>query len=163
SGSGNDTVNVRATSAGRTLVVEGQAGADKVNIGVGNTQGILSPVIVHNFSGRTALTVDDSVETTARTVTLPTSGSTGPNRGLFVAPAIVTYVQDDLSSFTINGANTGSGAAGNTFNVLDTFSSSAPSPLMTLNTGNGVDTVNVQRTTVPLTVNGQNSKDIVNV
>jgi hypothetical protein len=160
-GNGIDTVNVKGTTG--AVTIEGQASNDKVNIGVGNTRNIKGAVNVRNFTGRTALNVDDSADTVARNVTLATSGANGTITGLSVSPAVINYVQDDLSSLTVSGPNPAIGAVGNTFTVADTFSSTAIGASMTLNSGNGGDTVNVQRTTAPLTVNGQNSRDVVNV
>jgi acrosin len=143
------------------LTIDGQSSNDKVNVGVGDTRKINGPVTVRSQFGRVALNVDDSADTVARNVTFATSGGNGTITGL--SPAVISYVQDDLSSLTVSGPNTGLGAAGNTFTVADTFSSTAIGAAMTLNSGNGVDTVNVQRTTAPLTINGQNGRDIVNV
>src|SRR5262249_30999795 len=70
SGAGNDTVNV-LRSFSISLDIDGQAGGDLVNLGSnGSVQGILSRVRIGNAAGFTALSVDDSADADARTVTL---------------------------------------------------------------------------------------------
>jgi len=158
-GNGIDTVNVRGTTG--AVTIDGQSSNDKVNVGVGNTRKLNGPVTVRSQFGRVALNVDDSTDTVARNVMFATNGANGSITGL--SPAVITYVQDDLDSLTVSGPKLAVGAAGNTFTVADTFSSTAIGAAMTLNSGEGADTVNVQRTTAPLTVNGRNSRDTVNV
>jgi hypothetical protein len=154
SGFGIDTVNVTGTTG--TLLIDGENSEDTVNLGQGNTQSIKGAVTVRNDIGHTALNIDDSVDTIARTITLATSGPVGTITG--VAPAKIAYFQADISTMSVTG-----GSGGNTFNVADTYRSGAAVVGMTLNTGAGADTVNVQRTTVPLTINGQSGRDTVNV
>src|SRR5437764_8769215 len=82
SGSGNDTVNVAATSGngGASLAIQGQAGQDQVNVGDPghNAQGIGGAVSVDNSAGSTALTLDDATDTAARSNNLrPTASTVG--------------------------------------------------------------------------------------
>src|SRR5262249_26079124 len=68
SGWGADTVNVLHTSS-TALDINGQGGRDKVSLGNnGNAQGILSVVRITNQASFTAVTVDDSTDSVARTV-----------------------------------------------------------------------------------------------
>jgi hypothetical protein len=76
-GTGKDTVNIQATSANANYVFQGQAGLDLVNIGslapttaggtVANLNGELN---IENTNSFDLITVDDSADATARTVTL---------------------------------------------------------------------------------------------
>src|SRR5262245_49278829 len=59
SGSGNDTVNIRA--AAEPVTLDGVNGLDTVTVGKGgNMQAIRAPVKIINPAGRTALNLDDS-------------------------------------------------------------------------------------------------------
>src|SRR5262249_52207553 len=103
-----DTVTVQATGSGSTLNINGQAGTDVVTIGnAGSVQGILGAVNVSSTTGTIALTMDDSLDSTGRTVTISATQIIG------LAPAAITYA--NLSSLTVDG-----GTGGNTFTVQGT-------------------------------------------
>src|SRR5206468_3594495 len=89
SGSGNDTVNVAATSGngGASLAIQGQAGQDQVNVGDPghNAQGIGGAVSVDNSAGSTALTLDDAADSVGRTVNISPTAATG------ITPAAITF------------------------------------------------------------------------
>src|SRR5262249_3608328 len=151
-GIGQDTVNVQATSAYTTLIVQGQDGADNVTIGrrvsgSGDTLAdINGPVVVRNAVNFTNLVVDDGGDLQARTATLDTytdgSESFGRISGLGnPAPISFRVRSRDLSALTINA-----GDGGNTFTINNTDDGSATFT-STLNTGSRGDTVNVQSLT----------------
>ncbi len=133
-GIGADTVNVFATGT-NTLNIDGQDGADVVTvgglagIGMQDLTGIIS---VTNDVGFTALTLDDSEDTTGQTATITDNGTSGSVTGL--SPANINYTDSALSSLTING-----GSGGNTFTVDGTLTNPfVPSPTVTtLNKGSG--------------------------
>jgi hypothetical protein len=154
SGTGNDTTNVQATSG--PLTIEGQDGNDTVHIGSlapllgGTLANITGPVSVANATGTTALSVDDSGDTTGRAFTITNGAIAGT--GL---PAAINYTagsSSEVTSVTVDG-----GSGGNTFNVLSTGSGTST----TLDTGDGNDATNVRATSGPLTVQGQDGTDTV--
>ena len=136
--------NVQATPAAVATNVLGGGVSAAVNVGnAGSVQGINGTLNVDNSTGaQNNLTVDDSADSTAQTVTL----TSGTIHG--IAPADIEYVSADTNSVTIDG-----GSAGNFFDVQTVGSGAAT----TLNGGTGSDTFNVlpQATGVNLTVNGQ--------
>src|SRR5262249_10284178 len=132
-------------------------GADQVNIGnAGSVQQIGGTVTILNAPSLSTITVDDSADGVARTVTHDTftpAGDLPHGRITGLAPAVIQYRYNDALSVTVQG-----GTAGNTFNVLATGSTA-----LTLNAGNGADTVNVRANTGAVTVNGGGSDDTVTV
>jgi hypothetical protein len=69
SGTGYSTVNIGSTFSAPISVLS--YSSDAVNIGMGNTSGVLAPISLSNATGKTTdLTIDDSGEFTTRTVTL---------------------------------------------------------------------------------------------
>src|SRR5262245_2054229 len=153
-GSGNDKSFVQATSGALTL--NGVNGKDTLDVGAGfKTYLINGAIDVTNSGGHTAINIDDSGDDGSSTITLQNTGLKASISG--ATPAVITYVQNDLSTLTLNA-----GAHGNTFNVIDTPQAFAGAQTI-LNTGTGIDTVNVQGTIGALTVNGQNGRDTVNV
>ena len=153
-GTGNDKVNVTKTTGG--LYVDNFGGNDTVVVGSNapaTSGGVLSAIngFVDVFgAGTIALTVDDSGDTTARTVTLTSARLLGLSSGE------VDY-SSDVTSLTVNG-----GTAANTYNVQGTLAGAAT----TLNAGSGNDAVNVANTSNKLddiqgalTVNGQGGSD----
>jgi hypothetical protein len=135
----NATVDVLASGA--TINVIGH-GANAVNVGnAGSARGIGFPVIVSNANGLSAVTIDDSTDPTAQTVTLDTF-SPFPNivygrvTGLASAPVLFRQGQT-LSPVTLNG-----GTGGNTFYVLQTIQATTT----VVNAGSGTNTINVQAT-----------------
>ncbi len=164
-GAGNDTTDVFGTGAGSTLNLDSQAGSNAVLLG-GNTsvplglQNVMGTVSVVSTGGTTALTLDDSQDTTARTATISGTSATG------LSPATINYTAPTTSGgFGVNVLTINGGSGGNTFTVNGTLANSI-SPFETLNTGTGTDTVTVQATTAtgPLnvTTNGV-TPDTVNI
>jgi hypothetical protein len=117
SGSGTDTINVLRTLSGVPVTVN-SSGAATVNIGVGGSvQEILGPLAITNPPSFTTVNVDDSADTTARTVSLDTVtiGGLSFGRVTGLAPAPIRYKYADTRSVTVQ---TGTGGA--TVNVLAT-------------------------------------------
>jgi hypothetical protein len=137
-GTGGNTINVRATGAATSIV---SAGHDTVHVGdSGNVQSIRGTLNIENPPSRSTITVDDSADATARTVTLSSfvnlgdsesdSDQWGKISGL--APTDINYEYADTSSVTVN-------------------------------TGTGGVTVNVQATGASTTIVNNASGDVVNV
>jgi hypothetical protein len=164
-----DTVKILATA--RPVTVDGQDDVGEVDLGgkagIG-AQGILAPVLLTHlqpFAGLTAnivaLTVDDSGDTSGQIVTLSDSNGFGSISHL--APGTITFDDNSIAQFTING-----GQAPNTFNVLGTPHDTnilGGFPDTLLNTGPGSDTVNVLNTSddSSLAIQGQNGRDAVHI
>ena len=139
-------------------------GPDTINVGnAGNAQNISSPLTIENSYGLDTVTVDDSADATARSVTLgtaPPAGDSDPFGTIAgLTPAAITYEAADTSSLTING-----GSGGNTFNVADTPTSQfggSGGTAITLNTGSANDSVNVtgMGAGTALAVDGQAGSD----
>ena len=163
-GSGNhEVVNVQATAANSTLLIDGHGAGDFVNIGVaGSMQQIAGAVNIQNVPSFTTVTADDSADPFARHVTLDTfvDGTDTWQSITGLAPGVISYDGQGTLAATISG-----GPAGNTFTVLHA-AALTPVPFvgaLTLNTGSGADTVNVQSTdaTSTLHVNGQDGADSI--
>jgi hypothetical protein len=155
-GEGVDDVYIQRTSS--PLTVNGQRGADVVNVGRGNSvQGIRGQLMVMNLGNWSTLNIDDSADTTPRTVTMSVTGSYGKMTGL--APASILYRKQDLRALNVWG-----GSGNNTFDIMDTAQSTIPggSPT-TLNAGSGFDSVNVFATTGPLFVDPQGNYNFVTI
>jgi hypothetical protein len=132
-GSGSDTVDVLATGVPTNITNGGWA--DVVNVGTGGSvQGILGTLTLQNPPGFNTVNVDDSADTTARTVTLSTYSSGGLNWGSItgLAPAAIDYKYDDTSSVHVT---TGTGA-----DTVDVLATGVPTYL---SSNGGADTVNV--------------------
>jgi hypothetical protein len=126
-GTGDDTLNVQSTD--RPVMIDGNSGSDTVNIGNGgNAQGILGALDVSNFSSRTAVNIDDSVDTTGRTATYTTTGVTG------LTPAAITWPENDISAVTLR-----MGVGVDTVKVWSVYSGSGD-PL-TIHGTSGLDSV----------------------
>ncbi len=164
-GSGGAVVNVLATGVPTNLVGSGQT---TVNVGnSGSVQGVLGALNVENPTGSTALNVDDSADSTARTVTLSTLGSNpadsqsnsdswGQISG--VAPANINYEHPDIASLTVSTGNVAGSvvnlqATGTTTNVISHAST-------TVNVGSTANTLDPVQGLV--TVTGSSST-ILNV
>ena len=100
----------------------------------GSVQGILGAVTVQNPPSFTTLNVNDSADTTARTVALGTSVSGGSNWGSItgLAPAAINFKYADTS-----GVNVTTGSGNDTVNV---FGTGVPT---SLSTSGGNDTINL--------------------
>jgi hypothetical protein len=160
SGSGTDSINVLRTLSGVPVTVN-STGAATVNIGVsGSVQEILGPLAITNPPFFTTVNVDDSADTTARTVSLDTVtiGGLSFGRVTGLAPAPIRYKYADTSSVTLQ-----TGIAGATVNVLAT---GKPVNLIgySLNTTVNVgDAGSVQQILGPLTITNPPSFTTVNV
>ncbi|HWE39968.1 MAG TPA: hypothetical protein VG406_25680, partial [Isosphaeraceae bacterium] len=135
SGTGVDNIDVQATGAGSTLILDTQGGVSADNVTLGGVAGIGAQSIqgtvdVGPTTGSIALTVDDSADTIARTVTLSDTALTG------LDPATIN-LSTSVSALMVEG-----GSGGNTFTVTGTPGIAD----VTLDTGGGVDTVTVQGT-----------------
>jgi hypothetical protein len=135
-GIGNDTVNVYGTTG--QLNDYNPGGVDVTNIGLGNMGSINGLVDVYG-PGATVLDLNDSSDTTARTVTMDNgvvTGLGGGTGGIYWDPTLsatsgTLYVEVD------------GGSAANTFNVNNTSNAYYGTYLYT---GTGNDTVNVYAT-----------------
>jgi hypothetical protein len=103
SGAGADFVQVFASTG--PLTVQGGGGQDSVVIGnSGLTQGITGNVDVQNSTGKTALTVDDSADSTGRTISLhsthmsPAPVTTGAIVGFTPTGTQITWAAGQLSN-----------------------------------------------------------------
>ena len=159
-GSGGDVVNVLTTGVPTGLSTSG--GVDTVNVGnAGSVQGILGALTVRNPPSFDTLNINDSADTTARTVVLNSSGSVGTNGATItgLAPAAINYTYTDISSLnviaglgndTINvlatgifGANVGTSGGNDTVNVGNAGSVQNISGVLTIRNAHGSDTINV--------------------
>jgi hypothetical protein len=133
-GTAADTVNIQGT--GVTTGVYSGGGADTVNVGnAGSVQGILGDLLIETLADHTTLNVDDSADTTARTVTLSSftpQHDTAWGKIAGLAPATINYEYFNISSVHII-----TGSAADTVNVQATGVTTY------LDSGGGADTVNV--------------------
>jgi hypothetical protein len=95
-GVGTDTVHVQSvySGSGDPLTIHGTNGLDSVYFGdaSGNAQQILTSVTVDNSASYTAVFVDDSADTTGRSVSYSKTGITG------VAPGHIGWASNDVGS-----------------------------------------------------------------
>jgi hypothetical protein len=132
-GSGNSTVNVRATE-GRLVVGSGR-GNISVTIGslapaLGGALGrIEGPIIVTNLLGHDALVIDDSGDNTGRSATITASSVTG------LSPAAINYAAGPVSSVTVYGG--GKSNTSSTFRVKST----SPATPVSIFAGAGTNTL----------------------
>jgi hypothetical protein len=156
-GAGTDSTFVQSTAAGSTVAIHGQNGNDGVSVSnAGTLQGLLGPVSVDNTSASTSLVIDDSNDTSARTISMTSAAETDTISG--VAPSSVTANSAHLSNFTLDG-----GSGGNTITLAGLTATG--SGTATLNTGIGADTTNVGPSSPigVLNINGQAGADSVNL
>jgi hypothetical protein len=152
-GSGNDTANVFGT--GGQLSISNPGGQDIVNVSLGSMSGINGNVSVNGL-GSTSLYVNDSNDTTARTVTM----SDGSLSGLGGGTGTIYWTPSATATGGVTFLSVTAGSGGNTFNVNNT-SNLYYSTL--LNTGTGNDTVNAYATTGALYDNNPGGQDTTNV
>jgi hypothetical protein len=111
SGLGDDQVQVLASTG--ALTINGNDGHDAVTIGdAGLTQNVAGNVAISNVDGRTDLSVDDSADSSGRSITVhsthssPSPVTTGSIVGFTPAGTAITWAAGQLSSLDLN---TGSG------------------------------------------------------
>jgi hypothetical protein len=148
-GAGQNAVQIQAVPVGVSVHVT-SVGNDTVTLGNGSVQGIQGPVFITNPPAYSTLNIDDSADTTGRSVRITEGGIAG------LSPAGINYHQADLKALNIYG-----GSGYNTFYVTNTPSN--PFVTTNLHSGNGVNVVNVQGTTGPLNVVGGGYGDQVNI
>jgi hypothetical protein len=149
-GPGGNTFNIQSTSNSPTMLVG--SGPDNVNIGVkGSVQYLGSPLTITNPHSYSAVNIDDSADSTGRTVIIYNNG---PANGSFTVISGLTRPGSgdiklqgaDLSALSIS-----TGDGGNAYRIHDT-----PAGLTTtINTGAGSDVVTVDGTTGALNLNLQ--------
>jgi hypothetical protein len=138
-GTGNDAVNIAATTGG--LYVDNSGGTESVVVGslapatAGGTLAGIGGFITVFGAGATNLTVDDSGDTLARTATLTWSHVTGLGN-----PAPIQYA-GGVSSLTVNGSK-----AASTYTIQSTQAGTAT----TINAGPANDTFQVGDAAHPL-------------
>jgi hypothetical protein len=98
-GTGADTVKVQTaySGSGDPLTIHGTNGLDSVYLGdaSGNAQQILTPVQIDNAASYTAVYVDDSADTSGRSVHYSKTGITG------VAPGAIGWASNDVGSVRV--------------------------------------------------------------
>ncbi len=161
-GTGADRVFISETSA--PLTINGQNGLDEVTIGsfgsVRNIRGTLTVTNADSYSAdsNSAVNVDNSADTVARTVIIYANGSYNHISGLIPVGDIVVRGRN-LRSLTILA-----GSGGNTFRIHDTPFSNTPGGLTTtLSTGEGSDQVAVNGTSGALALNVQGGTNSITV
>jgi hypothetical protein len=149
-GGGDDTVNVLSTAPSFPVTLNSWAGHDTVNVGnsLDGVQDVRGPLTVLNGPAWSTLNVDDSSSGTSQSATLSLNTITGIGTIANLAPANISYQQNDLSDLNIFG-----GSGGNSFNVQNTGRGSYPM-VTRLHAGSGSDLVTVQATTGALVVDG---------
>jgi hypothetical protein len=138
SGAGNDFTRVRSGAA-PLIVIDGVAGNDTVNVGIGQSvQNVRSALRIRNAGGFTTVNADNSADALARTVTLDNFAGGYVNvAGL--APGNIRVDKKTTSALNIWG-----GTGGNTFNILATPHGSGFVEATThIRTGQGADEVNI--------------------
>jgi hypothetical protein len=124
-GTGNDTVNVAATPSGSSLNISVTGPGNRVTLGNGgSTQNVAGSVSVVQSSsgGSTALFLDDSADTTGRTMTLGLPSSSSANSQILgLTPGEVDFDPSAVTDLTIMG-----GSGGNTMTI--DFSNGNPLP-----------------------------------
>ena len=154
------TVNVQRTSGG--LYVDGGSSIQNVIVGsTGNLLGINGFVSVYNSSpsGSSALSLNDTSDTTARTVAV----SDGLIIGLASAP--LYWTDNTPGSYTggVAALRIYGGSGGNTWNIA-TDSGLTYSTYLTTGSGqHKADTVNLQAAPGSLTIDGANDNVTVNI
>jgi hypothetical protein len=150
--SAQDRIFILATVPSIVVDGQGQAGLTVFAGGNGHLDGVRGALSIINDQGLTSLTLDDSADTTTRTLTF---GLVNASQGQIFGVGLPSVFYGNFpGTVTFNGGP-GDGINGNDYTVQDTVSEAT----MILNTGTGKrDTfVKVQGTTGALTVNGQGS------
>jgi hypothetical protein len=147
-GAAADTVHVQQTTG--ALVIDGQNGQDKVDVGsaTDGLNGIQGKVTVKNKDNWSDLTVNDTGDTFGRYWELNDKELTSWWDSS--KKAVIAWGPNDLNSLTINGSN-----SINQFWVKDTPQSAPPLPLVTtINTGGSGTSVHVVKTSGNLILKG---------
>jgi hypothetical protein len=155
-GTGADTVDIKRAAANTT--VNGQNGADTVNVGSNGTiRGIIAPVHITNAGNWSTINLDDSSDTFSRNVTLNVAGNLGTINGL--APATISYRRQDLRALNVWAGN-----GDDTIDVMNTAQSTIPGGSPTaVYAGDGFDGINVFGTTGPLVIDPQGSFNTITI
>jgi Ca2+-binding RTX toxin-like protein len=138
-----------------TNIVGHAASTVRIGDGIVGARSILGTLNISNPPNYTAITIDDSADATARSVTLDNytnNGDAGWGSIVGLAPVNINYKYGDSSSLAIQG-----GSGGNTFEVRRAGIAT------TLNTGAGSDVVFVRATTGALAVNTQDGINSVSL
>ena len=158
-GSADDTINVRATTAGIITLVFGDAGTDTINVSSdapangGNLNAIDGVLRTLSGSGPDVLNISQSGLATSDIVTVNTGTGFGPITGT----AGGGWTIEDFGIFT-GGVNLFTGTAGDTINVLNTF---AGEPV-NINAGGGSDVITfADGATLSGTVDGGTGTDTI--
>jgi hypothetical protein len=161
-GPSDNTVTVKATPTGIPVSLKGGGGLDVVTVGSGSSvQDIQGALTLSNPGGATNLTVDDSADLAAKTVTLDVAGGVGTITGL--APAVISYQAKDISALTVSG-----GRGGNALTINGTPATATT----TVNAGAGLNAIQVGSTSsgtidnvggALLVINGQNNQSTLTV
>src|SRR5262249_55209894 len=156
-GAGADRVQVMSATGG--LSINGNNGADTVELGGSAGTRNIAAVSVANTSGRTALTVNDSADTQSRTVKMSVSGTTRLIDGL-TGTGMVSYAVAQRTRGGVNKLDVRGGSGGNVFQVYDTIGPAGSGGIVdpaflnsfrtSLSTGAGNDGVEVYATSGPL-------------
>jgi hypothetical protein len=144
-GAGANTVNVQEVVSGLTVTVN-TSGSDEIEVGkAGDLSGIHGPVKVQSSvnTARSELVVDDSRDSTARTMTEIQDVLTSDYDVRFAGLGTISYTFFAIDALQVDG-----GTGKNTINILST----SPGITTTLDTGFGNDSVNVQSTTGALDI-----------
>jgi hypothetical protein len=155
-GADDSTVNVQGTSG--ALFINAQGGAQFVNIGLNDSvQAINGAVTLTNSIGETTLTVLDKSGPAAPNVTMGVNQGFGFISGL--APAPISYAQNDVRGVTVNGPKTPT-----TYTITDTDKGDKLTNGTQINAiFNGGNTFNVQKTSGSLTIEDGAGKNIINI
>jgi hypothetical protein len=152
-GLGADTVNVLATTG--NVTVNGESGLDTVNIGSGGSvRNIGKTLTVTNPGSYSAVTVDDSADSVARTVIMYNNGVL--NGSYTVISGLTPGGDIVLRGLDLRSLKILAGSGGNTFRIHDTPASPTPGGVTTtISAGAGPDNVTIDGTTGALALDVQ--------
>lgn len=149
-GRNSDRVYVETNKA--KLNIQGQNGEDRVYVGTtGRLSGITGTVSITNTLNRTALYVDNSLDTSARTLIVSASG-------MRLVSGFIFYKEADLKSLSVF-----CGAGPTTATVSSTPQNGLGTLLTNLTFGSAVDNVTIRGTNGPLQINGRGGLDNVTI
>ena len=149
-GNGADSVYVESNSA--KLNIQGQNGEDRVYLGkTGRLTGITGTVSIANAGSRTALYVDNSLDTSARSLMVSAFA-------MRLVSGYIFYKEADLKSLSVfcGSGPTIATVSGTPQNSLGTL-------LTNLTFGSAVDDVTVRSTNGPVQINGGGGLDNVTI